>query len=283
MTNPQQPNHQPNYSQSPGSKSRDKTIAIVVGAVVLVLVLVVGGYFIAVKGGEAVGKGIAKEVTGGVSDQTNGSTTPSGDYSKIDPNALTVDQFYDDVVYPEEYRINWADKIIKERTPDAIPAINRLLAQGNRDPLYPYVQPSLENSGLEILTQQTIVGYIASVAVTPDEGRKLLAASYHPDNPGLDTTMGQIGGGQKPIVGTFQVWTDNSGKAMESPTFKTLVVGGYSPGGVPSKLLLVNNKLTQVKTERFVQFKYGRWITVKTITTNDPNWVVYPENIPAGS
>ena len=40
--------------------------------------------------------------------QANSNETGSADYSKIDPSSLTVGQFFDDSVYPEEYRIKWA-------------------------------------------------------------------------------------------------------------------------------------------------------------------------------
>ena len=285
MTNPQQPNFRPERALPPNpgpapSGGKDKTITIVVGVVAIVLILVVGGYFVAVKGGEAVGKGIVREATGsGASVDSGGAAKPSGDFSKVDPNTLTVDQFYDDSVYPEAYRIRWADKIVDERTKNAIPAINSLLALDKADPLTPYAQPSLENTGQEIVTQQTIVEYIASVATTPDEGRKILAAAYQADNPGLDKTMGQIGGGQKPIAATFEIWTNNNNVSMESPVFRNKVIANYTPNGNPSKIMVTNNKFTQGKSERIVQFKEGRWVTVKSIGTGDPDWVAEPERI----
>ncbi len=211
-----------------------------------------------------------------------GETNGSIDYSKVDPNTLTVDQFYDDATFPESYRIRWADKIVNERTKAAIPAINNLLALDKRDPLTSYAKPSLDNTGQEIVTQQTIVDYIASTATTPDEGRKILAAAYRADNPGLDGLMGQIGGGQKPVVATYKIYVDpRTKKASESPIFKTSVVGGYNPENNPSKVLLTQNTFTRGYNERFVQFKEGRWIAVKSITETDGNWITDPENIPA--
>ena len=264
----------------PMDSKKTLKIAAAIGAGVMTAVVAGGAY------GIYKVKDISDDLTGGsdrsISQPYNpGETNSSIDYSKVDPSTLTVDQFYDDSVYPEAYRIRWADKIVDERTKNAIPAINSLLAQGNRDPITRYVEPSINNTGQEIVTQQTIVGYIASIASTPDEGRKILAASYQSENPGLQTTMEQIGGGQKPIVGTYEVWTNNGSQLMESPVFSNRVVADYQPNGIPSKIMVLNNKLTQDKSERIVQFKEGRWITVKSITTNNPSWVTAPEAIPA--
>lgn len=289
MTNPQQPNHQPSYSQPPGSKSRDKTIAIVVGAVALVLVLVVGGYFIAVKSGEAVGKGIVKEVTGGVSDQTNSSTTSSGDYSKVDPNALTVDQFYDDAVYPEAYRVRWANKIVRDRTTPAVLAqIDAIFTKSGRPSLasqtgVSLVAASKANTGNEILMQQTVAGYISSIEPNPELGRKLIASFISTENPGFEKSLAQRGAGQAPVLAVYQVaGTATGGVAQETAVFYQTAIGTYAPNGMPSKFMKISPKYAtgDLKySEITVRFFEGSWQTVNTIPESSPNWVMKPQDM----
>jgi hypothetical protein len=202
------------------------------------------------------------------------------DFSEVDPSTLTVDQFYTDSEYPEEYRIKWADEIIQERTtPQLLEEIDTLLKGGNRDPLGPLVPASVDNTGDEILTQQTVAMFIASKASTPDEARKLIAAFASRENPGFTTMGNQMGAGQDPILATYQVGRKNTdAPAQETPVFYQTAIGNYTPNGVPSKLIKARNKFDNVYSEVTVKFVENRWITVNTINDRSLDWIMSPQD-----
>lgn len=201
---------------------------------------------------------------------------------QVVPAELTDDQFYDDSILSESRRIHWADGIVDERGAKAYDEINSILISHKHDALHEYIEPSESNTGNEILTQQSVVNYVASTAITPDEGRKILAAYTAPENPGFETSMNQVGGGGGAIVTSYEVVTDNDGISLESPVFHRTPVGTYTPDGRPSKVITVRNKLTQKVSQVTVSFTDGRWITRNTIGPEDQTaWIVYPERMQA--
>ncbi|WP_155977074.1 hypothetical protein [Nocardia sp. 348MFTsu5.1] len=206
----------------------------------------------------------------------------TADYSKIDPETLTVEQFYDDSVYPEQYRIQWADQVIEERTtPELLAEIEEKLAGGHREPLGPLVPASIDNTGDEILVQQSVAGYIASKEPNPDMGRKLLAGFISPDNPGFEGAKNQLGGGQFPVLATYavNVEANDYSKKKETPVFTETAIGNYAPNGTPSKLMTIMNTFNSESTQVTDKYESGRWIVVNTISFPDSNWIAHPDEV----
>ena len=116
------------------------------------------------------------------------------DYSAVNPDTLTSDQFFDDLIYPEKYRVSWASKTLDQKTtPEVVSQMNALLASDGRDQLGTIVPASPDNTGNEILARQSLATYIASTEPDPERGRKLLAAVVSPKNPGFTDLMAQLG------------------------------------------------------------------------------------------
>jgi len=219
---------------------------------------------------------------------TGGERYPSEtDFSKVDPDSLTVDQFYDDTVYPQEYRIKWADTIIRPREQQAYDRLNSLITGHGFPPLSFYtnsglVEPSVDNTGDQLGVQQSVIAYIASTDPLPDRGRKLLAAAF--EGQVLENVLAHIGAGKEPIEDFFGVSTigDNYEKE-ESPVFKHSAVGDYVPNDVPSKVfnrvwVLSPSGVTD-RSQAIVRFVAGRWIVHESIKPGNPNWVTYPAQI----
>lgn len=249
--------------------------------VVAVAVIVVGsvawyvwGYF------ETKGAIHAMKDEVGTAPTTHGRENPlvnSGtDYSKIDVESLTVDQFYNDAIYPQEYRIKWANEIIKERGQELHDDLSSILVQHGYPALGPLVTPDLNNTGREILVQHDVVNYMASVDSNLTEGKKLLAASsdYELSEKVFATS------GKGPAV-AFHLVPQNSqtGSYMESPVFSHAAVGNYSPNGVPSKILVYTNGVTGESSESIERFVGGRWVTYRVMGTNDPGLITNPQQI----
>lgn len=209
------------------------------------------------------------------------TTMESIDYSKVDPNTLSVEQFYDDTTYPEEYRIRWARDIIEERTTPALLAeIQAKLAGGNRPALGELVAASANNTGDEIMVQNTVAGYIASTEADPEKGRKLLAGFLSSENPELEKAQDQLGGGKNPVLATYIVArADTTLPPYETPTFYNTPVGDYNPNGTPSKFMMVQNVFDGKFSEVTVKFEEGRWVTVDTIPVGDADWVKEPQSL----
>lgn len=288
---PAHPNARPDMERPTDSNTVMKRAAILSGSALALLgvgaAVVFGTNALAKKGGEALGEDIAKNLGGGAS--TSAPLVPGEggsrgiDYSKIDPNTLTVDQFYNDSVYPEAYRIRWANKIIQERaTPQKIAEMNALMARANKRPLGEIVPASEKNTGDQILAQQSLAGYIASTDPNPTTGKKLLAGFLSPENPGFESAKEQIGGGQDPVAATYVV----AGGSMvggrnpqETPTFYQTAINDYAPNGVPSKFMKIRNTVNDKYSEVTVKYSEGRWITVDTIAESSPDWIMSPQEI----
>ena len=263
-----------------------KVIAIAAGSVV-VAVAAVGAIGWGVKKGTedavenafGLGNGDRNTTAPYNPSETNGSI----DYSKVDPNTLTVDQFYDDATYPEAYRIRWANKIIQERaTPQKIAEMNALMARANKRPLGEIVPASENNTGDQILAQQSLAGYIASTDPNPTTGRKLLAGFLSSENPGFEKAKGQIGGGQDPVAATYVVAGGpmvGGSEPKETPTFYQTAINGYTPNGIPSKFINIRNTVNNNYSAITVKFTENRWVTVNTISGDSPDWIMNPQNI----
>ncbi|MCA9324814.1 hypothetical protein KDA23_01960 [Candidatus Saccharibacteria bacterium] len=200
------------------------------------------------------------------------------DYSKVDVKTLTVDEFYNDAIYPQEYRIKWANEIIKERQDAAYAELNSTLVNSGFQPLGPLVEPSVNNTGDEILVQQAVIDYIASTAPTVDEGKKLMAAVADESLSTFDEALENIG--DKKVISPHRVLVAaKTSKPIESPVFSQVAVGDYKPNGVPSKIMSVNNEISGEASQITVRFVGGRYITHSTIRDGDPNWITYPEQL----
>ena len=197
------------------------------------------------------------------------------DYSKIDVNTLTVDEFYDDAKYPQEERVKWANEIIKQRQDVAYAEINTYLTEHGWPTMGPLVEPAVGNTGDEILVQHTVAEYIASTAPTPDEGRKLMAAVIDESVSTFDEAMEDIA--DEKTIGYNRVkQAADTSEAIESPVFTTLTLGDYRAEGVPSKVMNIGNVITEERNQIIVRFVGGRYITVSTIPSGDSNWIKNP-------
>ncbi len=197
------------------------------------------------------------------------------DYSKIDVQTLTVEEFYDDNIYPQEYRVQWANEIIKEREQQAYAELNQITISNNLQPLSQLVAPNINNKGQDIVLQHDIIQYIASTAPTADEGKKIMAAygSYEIVQnifPAIDK--------REPITTSTTVPWGAEGP-LESPVFSQTAVGDYKPEGKSSILLIKMNDYSNVATQTIEQFVGGRYITVDAKNTSDPDWVIEPRSI----
>jgi hypothetical protein len=271
------PNYVPGELTPHPNRGSNRTVLIIIG-VVAALVLVIVGSYVGTRIAQDDGSDTTSDLMIAPDQEDLGDGSESDrNYDDVDPATLTVDQFYSDSVYPEEYRVRWADEVIQERTtPELLEEIGASLRSDNREPLGRLVPASINNTGDEILAQQTVAGYIASTASTPDEGRKLLAGFLSPDNPGFDGAKDQLGGGQKPVLATYFVGTNN-GVKFESPVFRESAVGSYVPNGTPSKLLTIINTFDGTPSQITLKFYEGRWITVNTIERGDLDWILRPD------
>ena len=198
------------------------------------------------------------------------------DYSNVDPNTLTVDQFYNDSTYPQEYRIKWANEIIKQREQQAHAELSSILVEHGYPALGALVEPDVNNTGNEILVQHDVINYIATSDPNQTEGKKLLAASVSSDI--AEHVFATWGEG--PTVAFHKVPQDSSTNTyIESPAFSHTIVNNYAPNGVPSKIISYTNGITSEGSQSIEQFVGGRWITHHTMKPGDPNIVKYPEQV----
>lgn len=203
-------------------------------------------------------------------------TSQEVDYSQVDVQTLTVDEFYDDSIYPQEYRIKWANEIIEQREEQAHAELSSILEKSGYPALGPLVEPSEGNTGPEIMVQHDVINYIASTTANPTEGMKLLAASsdYEISQRVSDTF------GQEPIIAFHTVpYNSETNELMESPVFSQAVVGDYSPNGTPSKIVVFNNGINGESSESIERFVSGRWITHDTMGPGDPDLITNPQEI----
>lgn len=210
---------------------------------------------------------------------TSAPTAPgeaSRDFSKIDPNTLTVEQFYDDAVYPQEYRIKWANEVIKQREQKAHDELSSILVQHGYPALKPLVAPNLNNTGTDIVVQHDVINYIASTDQNATEGMKLLAASS--DYELAEKAFATVG---KEQAVTFHTVPQNSetGSHIESPVFSHTVAGNYAPNGIPSKVLVYTNGVTSESSESIERFIGGRWVTHDVMGPNDPGVITNPQEV----
>lgn len=207
-----------------------------------------------------------------------GSTSGSHevDYSKIDAQTLTVDQFYDDSIYPQEYRVKWANEIIKQREQQAHAELSSILVQHGHPALGPLVTPDINNTVDEIMVQHDVVNYIASTSPNPTEGRKLLVASA--DYELSRHTFATIG--KEPMVTFHRVVRDgDTNQPLESPVFKDVAAGNYTPNGTLSKIAIIQDGITNESSEVIERFIGGRYVTHDTMKPGDSGIVKHPEQI----
>jgi hypothetical protein len=241
--------------------------------------VVSGGAAFALSGGEN------KEVKAGSQPVATAEAVPGAmnteqevDYSKIDVQTLTVDEFYDDATYPQEQRIKWANEIIEQRQDAAYAEINTFLKEHSYPELGPLVDPAEDNTGNEIMVQHAVINYIASTAPTISEGQKILAATADAELRTLDDAIENIG--ENRVVSAHTVAVDSAtSKPIESPIFTQIAVGDYKPNGVPSKVLSIGNIMSGENSQIIVRFVGGRYITHSVLADGDPDWISYPEQL----
>ena len=219
----------------------------------------------------------------------NAGVGTDADYLSVDVSTLTVDEFYDDSVYPESYRIGWAHNALRSRqTPDLIRGFLDILQKDKRLPQRVAIdfsnpapiEPSLQNSGDEILYQQGLDRYTASIETDPNVGRKLLAGVGTEQDPGFDRLLGQLGSNQEPITAMYRVGgSDTTLPGQETGVFYETVVANFAPSGVPSKFIKCKNAYDNSYTEIAVQFKENQWVTVYVIFENSSDWIMRPEDL----
>lgn len=262
-----------------GITKTQKLIGAVAGAALLAGGVVFGAF----KGAESGSKStehIAGSNIGNAAPAMPGIEGLSGDsetdYSKVDAQSLTVDQFYNDAIYPKELRIKWASEIVKQRELQAYNDLNKILTDHGNPPLKPLVEPNTDNTGNEIMVQHNVVDYIASTDPNPTEGAKILAAAQDYLSPSEISSLLAKG----PIV-TFNTvpQTSDTNLSLESRVFKNTVVGDYAPNGVQSKIVININGITSAPSQTVEQFIGGRYITTDTKRTSDPDWILHPESI----
>lgn len=212
----------------------------------------------------------------------SGETTPGVDsngnkidYSKIDVQTLTVDEFYDDAKYPQEYRIKWANEIINEREQEAYDEINTLLREYGHPEMTPLVEPSESNTANEILVQLTVNQYIASTTPSIDEGKKLLAAVVDPSSPTFDDILANIEPGDDYVLNYNRVKVSSDDTTFESPIFRSVAIGNYSPQGTASKIMNVGNVISGDRHQMIVRFVGGRYIIRDSVDTSN-RWIDDP-------
>ena len=217
--------------------------------------------------------------------------SPSVDYESIDVSTLTVDQFYDDTVYPETYRVRWAHKELRNRqTPELIKGFLDILENDKRLPMPQLVdidfenpkpiEPSLDNNGDEILWMQSLDTYTASLEPDPNVGRKLLAGTVGEENPGFYEAQSQMDSNKEPVTATYRISrSDTSLPGRETGVFYETVVGNYTPNGVPSKFLQIKNTYDNSYSEIIVNYVENQWVTVDIIALDSGDWIMHPEEL----
>ena len=223
---------------------------------------------------------------------TNGDSAQEVDYSAIDVSTLTTEQFYDDRIYPEQYRIRWAHQELRRRqTPELISGFLDILTKDKRLPVAQLVEinfqmpepvtSSLENNGDEILWMRDLDTYTASIETDPNVGRKLLAGVIAKESEGFDRLLAQIGtNNHEPITATYRVGrSDVMLPGMETGVFYQTAVGNYVPNGVPSKLIAAKNTYDNTYSEIIVQFKEGQWVAAHIILETSSDFINRPQDL----
>lgn len=214
-------------------------------------------------------------------------------YSEIDVSTLNVDQFYDDSVYPEAYRIKWAHEQLRQRqTPELISDFLAILKSDKRLPDLNFVsidfnnpkpiEPSLENTGDEILFQQGLDRYTASIETDPNVGRKLIAGVITEEaGTSFDRQLAQVGNTQgEPIDAMYRVSrSDTTLPGQETDVFYETAVADYVPNGKPSKFMKTFNPYDNSFSEIAVQFKENQWVTAYVILEDSSDWIMRPEEL----